>query len=166
MSTEIVSVSKAYLTFSLGDETFVAPVVRVREILELSKITKVPNAPDYMRGIVNLRGSVLPVVDTRLKFGLPPVADTPKSRIIVLEIKTKEREKSVFIGALVDAARDVIELSEEQILPPPSMDDYQKAEFIEGIVEDKGEFIMLIKVDKVFSKKEVAEMLQQQNNDS
>jgi len=156
MNEEITSVANAYLTFRMGDESFATPVSKVKEILELDTITKVPNAPDYMRGIVNLRGQVLPVIDTRIKFGLEPAEDTAKSRIIVMEVMTEQ--KIVDLGALVDTARDVVEISEDQILPPPSMDDFKKAEFIEGVIEMDGEFVMLIKVDKVFSKEEVRQI--------
>lgn len=164
MDTEITSVANAYLTFKMGEETFATQVNRVKEILELSTITKVPNAPRYMRGIVNLRGQVLPVVDTRIKFGLEPIEDTSKSRIIVLEVESQN--KLVQLGALVDTARDVVEFSEDKIMPPPSMDDFKKAEFIEGVVEANNNFIMLIKVDKVFSKNEVNEMARHQENDA
>ena len=164
MNAEITSTANAYLTFRMGDETFATQVSKVREILELSSITKVPNAPTYMRGIVNLRGQVLPVVDTRIKFGLEPTEDTPKSRIIVLEIESQN--KLVQIGALVDTARNVIEFGEESILPPPSIDDFKNAEFIEGVIESGGDFIMLIKVEKVFSKEEVNEISKHQENGS
>ena len=164
MNAEITSVANAYLTFKMGEETFATQVSRVREILELSSITKVPNAPDYMRGIVNLRGQVLPVVDTRIKFGLESTEDTPKSRIIVLEVESQN--KVVQLGALVDTARDVVEFAEDTIMPPPSMDDFKKAEFIEGVVEMDGDFVMLIKVDKVFSKEEVKAIARHQENDS
>lgn len=162
MNEEITSVANAYLTFKMGDESFATPVSKVKEILELSSITKVPNAPDYMRGIVNLRGQVLPVVDTRIKFGLDAIEDNPKTRIIVMEVSSYN--KTVNLGALVDTARDVIEISEDQIMPPPSMDDFKKAEFIDGVVEMDGEFVMLIKVDKVFSKEEVLDMATHQEN--
>ncbi|MFP4091237.1 MAG: chemotaxis protein CheW [Cyclobacteriaceae bacterium] len=161
---EITSVANAYLTFKMGDESFATPVSKVREILEFGKVTRVPNAPPYLRGIVNLRGQVLPVVDTRMKFGLPSVEETPRTRIIVLELKTND--KLLQFGALVDTARDVVEISEERIMPPPSMDDFRKAEFIEGVVETEGEFVMLIKVDKVFSREEVNTLTQHQENDS
>lgn len=162
MNEEITSVANAYLTFKMGDESFATPVSKVKEILELSSITKVPNAPDYMRGIVNLRGQVLPVVDTRIKFGLNATEDNPKTRIIVMEISS--HNKTVNLGALVDTARDVVEISEEQIMPPPSMDDFKKAEFIEGVVEMDGEFVMLIRVDRVFSKEEVQDIALHQEN--
>jgi purine-binding chemotaxis protein CheW len=163
MSEEITSVANAYLTFRMGDETFATPVSKVREILEFSRITRVPNAPAYMKGIVNLRGQVLPVIDTRLKFGLSPIETSPKTRIIVLELQSGD--KLLQFGALVDTARDVVEIAEEQIMPPPSLDDFKKAEFIAGVVESDEDFIMLIKVDKVFSREEVDVISGHQKND-
>src|ERR1044071_2290395 len=84
MTTRAIS---SYITFKLGDELFAIDVARVREVLDLSEITRVPTAPPYMRGVVNVRGSAVPVVDLRLKFGLPPTPDTVDTRIVVIELE-------------------------------------------------------------------------------
>ena len=105
--------SNSYLTFALGDEKFAIPVDHVQEVVEFGHVTKVPNAPDYMLGIINLRGRVLPLLDTKLKLGLPATALSQKSRIMVLDLQLED-DKNLQIGAMVDLAREVIEISERK----------------------------------------------------
>src|SRR4026207_1592228 len=95
--------SNAYLTFSLGEEKFAIPVDNVQEVVEFGQVTKVPNAPIYMLGIINLRGRVLPLLDTKLKLGLTATTVTQKSRIMILDIHTAG-DKNYQIGAMVDFA--------------------------------------------------------------
>ena len=98
--------SRQYMTFKLGDELFAIYVSQVREVLEVLQITKVPTAPPYMRGVVNVRGQSIPVVDLRLRFGLPSVADTVNTRVIVMELNI-DGETAV-IGGLADSVHEVI----------------------------------------------------------
>ena len=116
MST-VVTETAQYITFKLGDELFAINVAQVREVLELPLITKVPTAPGYMRGVVNVRGKAIPVVDLRLKFGLPSTPDTINSRIVVLELEL-DGETTV-VGGIADSVHEVIELEADQINPPP-----------------------------------------------
>ena len=115
ISTKVSS----YLSFKLDEEVFAANVNQVLEILELPKITRIPQSPAYMRGVINLRGAVLPVIDARLKFGLGQSADTNDSCIIVLDINLGDEK--IRIGLLVDAVEEVLEIDKEDILPPPSV---------------------------------------------
>src|SRR5690348_1316292 len=101
-----------FLTYKLGDEMFAVSVAQVREVLELAPITKVPTAPAYMRGVVNVRGTAIPVVDLRLKFGLAPTTDTLHTRIVVLELKI-DGEPCV-LGGIADSVHEVIELDPSQ----------------------------------------------------
>jgi purine-binding chemotaxis protein CheW len=153
MSTEIV-VPQSYLSFKLGEEMFAADVVKVKEILQLSKITKVPQAPSYMMGVINLRGTVLPVVDTRDKFRLAITPSTVDTCIIVLNIMMGE--ENIVIGALVDEVTAVFELTDDQIKPPPTIGTKYKSQFIKGMVKTEEDFIMLLDIDKVFSAEELA----------
>src|ERR1700752_4881483 len=109
----------SYLTFKLGDETFAANVSKVIEILEIPKITKVPRSPDFMRGVVNLRGNVLSVIDSRTKFGLPPVDDTVNTCIIVMNITIEGQE--ITVGLVVDAVKEVIEIDKASIQGLPEI---------------------------------------------
>ena len=148
----------SYLSFKLSDEVFAANVGKVLEILELSKITKVPKAPGYMRGVINLRGSVLPVVDTRIKFGLPVTPDTVNTCIIVLNIQIDHEELTV--GALVDAVQEVLELSPDMISDPPNIGSKYRSEFIQGMGKVGEDFIMVLDVDQVFSLDELLNIKQ------
>ena len=149
-----IDVLHSYLTFKLGDELFAANVGKVLEILEIPRITKVPRSPGFMRGVINLRGSVLPVIDTRTKFGLPQEEDTINSCIIVLDVEMEGQ--SIIIGSVVDAVQEVMEIEENQIQPAPSVGSKYKTEFIEGMVKVQDQFIMMLNLDKVFSSSEVS----------
>lgn len=144
--------SQSYLTFRLNDEVFAAGVDKVLEILEIPKITTVPRSPDYMRGVINLRGNVLPVIDTRKKFGLPPVADSVNTCIIVMNLVIDE--EPISIGAIVDAVQEVMEINIDSVQPPPSVGSKYKSEFISGMVKSNDQFIMMLNLDRVFNNDE------------
>lgn len=153
--TEVIN---SYLTFKLGDELFAANVGRVLEILEIPRITKVPRSPGYMRGVINLRGSVLPVIDARVKFGLPEAEDTINSCIIVLDVEMEGSH--ITIGTVVDGVQEVMDIEESHIQPSPSIGSKYKSEFIHGMVKVNEQFIMMLDLDKVFSTDE-ANILQE-----
>jgi len=152
----------SYLTFKLGDELFGANVAKVLNILEMTKITKVPNAPPYMKGVINLRGSVLPLIDTRIKFDLGETDYTTNTCILVLDIDLSG--ETVHVGALVDSVQEVMEIDEIQIQPPPSIGSKYKSEFIEGMAKINEEFIMLLNMDMIFSTNELS-MLRESSGD-
>ncbi|HTP85465.1 MAG TPA: chemotaxis protein CheW [Bryobacteraceae bacterium] len=143
-----------YMTFRLGDELFAIVVGQVREVLEIARITRVPTAPDYMRGVVNVRGKAIPVVDLRLRFGLPPVEDTLHTRIIVMELEL-DGETTV-IGGVADSVHDVIELESGQIDPPPRIAMRWRTEFIRGMGRRGDDFIIILDIDSIFSTEELA----------
>jgi purine-binding chemotaxis protein CheW len=142
-----------YLTFMLSDETFATDVAKVREILELASITKVPQTPGYMCGVINLRGTVVPVVDLRLKFGMPATDRTVHTCIIVVEVA--QGEETVVLGALADSVQEVVELEPSQIEPAPKIGSSLNAECIEGMGKQNEKFIMILDMDKVFSAEEL-----------
>ncbi len=153
MKTENNKESNSYLTFRVGGENFAAHVNKVLNILELCPITRVPQAPEYMLGVINLRGSVLPVVDSRVKFGMKATENTKNTFIIVMEVLIDE--KIVQIGALVDAVNEVAEVDEQNILPPPSIGNKYKADFISGVFSSNSHFTMILDVDKAFATNEI-----------
>lgn len=153
-----VAETQSYLTFRLDDEIFAASVNHVIEILELTKITKVPRSPEFMRGVINLRGSVLPVIDTRLKFGLPKADDTVNTCIMVLNIESEGQK--IMIGAIVDAVQEVMEISESNIQATPSIGSRYKSEFLDGMVKSNDQFIMLLNIQLVFTTDEMSLMQQ------
>ncbi len=144
----------SYLTFRLGDELFAANVSKVLNILEMTKVTKVPKAPPYMKGVINLRGSVLPLVDTRIKFEMSETEFTPNTCILVLDIDING--ESVHVGALVDSVQEVIEIEDKNIMPPPNIGTRYKSEFIEGVAKIGEEFVMILNMDLIFSTDELS----------
>ena len=142
-----------YITFRLGDELFAVNVAQVREVLDLTLITKVPTAPAYMRGVVNVRGSAIPVVDLRLRFGLPAVVETVNTRILVLELEI-DGEQAV-LGGIADSVHEVIELEPSQIAPPPTIAMRWRSEFIQGMGKRGDEFIILLDINAVFTASEM-----------
>jgi len=144
----------SFLSFRLGEELFAANVSKVLEILEIPKITKVPRSPSFMRGVINLRGNVLPVIDTRVKFGFPIVPDTVNSCILVLNVLSED--KNIILGAVVDAVQEVMEIDNEAIQAVPSMGTKYKTEFISGMLKMGEDFIMLLNLDLVFTSEEMS----------
>jgi purine-binding chemotaxis protein CheW len=150
--TEIAEATQ-YLTFKLDEEIFALDVAKVREILDFTDITKVPQTPDFMRGVINLRGSVVPVVDMRLKFGMSRTDKTVNTCIVVVEVTT-EGETTV-LGALADSVQEVIELDPGQIEPAPRIGTKLRTDFISGMGKHDGRFIIILDIDKVFSSDEI-----------
>ncbi|WP_016776467.1 chemotaxis protein CheW [Anaerophaga thermohalophila] len=166
-------ITDAYLSFCLADEIFALHVSQVRKILELVDITEVPRTPDYMRGVINLRGHVLPVLDLNIKFGLPPFQSTKTSCILVIE--TELDNEAIMLGILVDSVQSVLKIKEEQILPPPSIGKKFKTDFISGMTRVEEKFYMILdmnlilKSNDVFSIKDikkVRESVENENNNS
>ncbi|MBL0744558.1 chemotaxis protein CheW [Chryseolinea lacunae] len=149
--------SNAYLTFALGSEKFAIKVDHVQEVVEFGQFTKVPHAPAYMLGIINLRGRVLPLLDTKLKLGLQATERTQKSRIMVLDIQMSD-EKSLQIGAMVDIAREVVEISDSEIQEAPEFENLKTDAPITGIVNQQGDITMIMDIAKVFSVNDIVEL--------
>jgi purine-binding chemotaxis protein CheW len=143
-----------YMTFKLGDELFAINVAQVREVLELSQITKVPTAPDYMRGVVNVRGQATPVVDLRLRFGLPMGTDTVHTRIIVMELELDGQ--ATVLGGIADSVHEVIELDPANVVPPPRLGMRWRTEFIDGMGKRGDDFLIILNVNAVFSSEALA----------
>ncbi|MFC2323879.1 MAG: chemotaxis protein CheW [Bacteroides sp.] len=156
MSDTNIAKITSYLTFKLGDEEFAAHVSKVLNILELTKITEVPKSPNYMTGVINLRGSVLPVIDTRIKFGMTPTEFTPSTCIVVMDIDLEG--ESVHVGALVDSVQAVVEIEHDQIMPPPSLGNKYRSEFIEGVANINDKFVMILNMDEVFSSEDLIDL--------
>ncbi len=142
------------LTFTLDKEQYGVEVHRVREVLEYTKITKVPRTLEFMRGVINLRGSVVPVVDLRLKFGMEEIVPTIDTSIVVMEIEVGG--ESVVLGALADSVQEVIDLDESAIEPAPQIGTTINNRFIRGIGKYDEAFIIILDIDRVFSEEDVS----------
>ena len=149
MAVETITEITQYLTFKLEDELFALDIGKVREVLDFTSITKVPQTPDYMRGVINLRGSVVPVVDLRLKFGMGLAEKTVNTCVIIVEVDL-EGEK-VVMGAMADAVQEVLDLEPDQIEPPPRIGTKLNTDFIKGMGKHAEQFIIILDIDKVFS---------------
>lgn len=141
-----------FLTFVLGTDLFAVNVVNVLEVLEQQQITRVPKAPDHILGIINFRGEILPVFNTREKFKLPVKDDESKNYIIVYDLK--KNDDSYTVSATSDGVKDVIEVDQEEIKPVPEMGLSFDSKFIAGIIRRDEKFILLLKPEKIFSSSE------------
>ena len=152
--TEHAQVSMAqragkYLTFKLVDEEYGLEILKVQEIIGMMNVTRVPKMPNYIRGVINLRGKVIPVADLRLKFGLDHTEDTERTCIIVVQVSHGEQE--VTTGIIVDEVSEVLDVAEEQIEESPSFGGAVDTEFILAMGKIGDQVIMFLDIDKVLS---------------
>ncbi len=148
-----ITQTSQYLTFTLDGELFALDIAKVREVLEFASVTKVPRTPDFMRGVINLRGNVVPVLDLRLKFGLSATEKTVNTCVIITEVEI-DGEPTV-LGALADAVQEVLELEPEQIDPPPRIGTRLDTAFIRGMGKRDDRFLILLDIDRVFTASEL-----------
>jgi purine-binding chemotaxis protein CheW len=158
MSVETITEVSQYLTFKLEDDAYALGVADVREVLELelNYITKIPRTPDYLRGVINVRGSVVPVVDMRVKFNMEKTETTIDTCIIVIEITLNG--KSTVLGILADSVQEVIDLAPEQIEPAPEIGNQLNTEFIAGIGKKDDRFIIILEIDKILTSEELCDV--------
>jgi len=154
MSITEITETRQYLTFRLGDEVYATDVAKVREVLDFTTITKIPKTPDFMRGVINLRGNVVPVVDLRLCFAMSKTEKTVNTCIVVVEMLL-DGESNV-IGALADSVEEVIDLEPEQIQPPPKIGTKIRTDFIRGVGKRDTQLTMILDIDRVFSAEELS----------
>jgi purine-binding chemotaxis protein CheW len=154
MSTLEITETRQYLTFKLGKEIFATDVAKVREVLDFTTITEIPRTPDFMSGVINLRGSVVPVVDMRLCLEMSKTERTTNTCIVVLEVLLDN--ESIVIGALADSVEEVIDLEPDQIRPAPRIGTQIRTDFLKGMGKREDQFIMILDIDRVFSADEVS----------
>jgi purine-binding chemotaxis protein CheW len=154
MAVEGAAEINQYLTFNLSDEVFALDITKVREVLEYTNVTKVPRTPEFMRGVINLRGSVVPVVDLRRKFGMNAAEKTVNTCIIIVEVSYDG--ESTVLGAIADAVKEVFELDAAQIEPAPKIGTRLNNDFIKGMGKHSDEFIIILDIDKIFSVEELS----------
>lgn len=149
MSVMEITETRQYLTFKLANEVFATDVAKVREVLDFASITAIPRTPDFMRGVINLRGTVVPVVDLRLCFGMSKTERTRYTCLVVVEVLLDG--ESTVIGALADSVEEVIDLEPDQIEPPPRIGTRVRTDFIMGMGKRDTQFVMILDIDRVFS---------------
>jgi purine-binding chemotaxis protein CheW len=138
-----------YLTFALAEEEYGLPVLKVREIIKSMDVTAVPQVPAHIKGVINLRGKVIPIVDLRIKFGLPSVEATERTCIIVAEIEVEQRR--VMLGAVVDCVSEVLNISAEEIEPTPDFGQRLATDYLKGVAKIKGTVKLLLDLDQVLA---------------
>jgi len=158
MEEKVALETMQFLTFRLDGEVFAFDISKVREVLEYGTITKIPQTPDILKGVINLRGSVVPVIDMRVKFGMGEVEKTVNTVTIITEIEIDN--EVTMIGAMVDSVSEVMNLDSEHIEPPPSIGTQLNTDYIKGMGKKDDQFIIILDIEKIFSMDEL-EIVQQ-----
>ena len=145
-----------YLTFMLGKETFAVSILRIKEISECGQLTTVPMMPEFIRGVINLRGAVVPVMDLMARFGQDSSALSKRSCVVILEIELEGETQDV--GILVDAVNEVLEIAGSEVEPPPRFGTNIRADFISGMGKVDGRFVVILDVDRALSSAELSQV--------
>lgn len=153
-----VAEQKQYLTFMLGGEMFSINILCIKEIIWYANLTEVPMMPECIRGVINLRGAVVPVMDLSARFGKPSTPVSKSTCIVILEIETQAESEHQSMGGVVDSVQAVLEIAASEIEPPPSFGAKIRTDFIEGIGKVNGKFVILLNVDRVLSNEEIGAM--------
>lgn len=143
-----------YLTFYLAQEEYAVEILKVQEIIQMQAVTKVPKVPGFVRGIINLRGKVIPIIELRVKFGMEPVEDTDKTAIVVMKIHNGEND--VTMGIIIDDVKEVKDLEAYNIEASPSFGTELDTEFIMGICKSETNVSILLDIDKILTDGEVS----------
>ncbi|MFZ2407304.1 MAG: chemotaxis protein CheW [Methylobacter sp.] len=138
-----------YLTFMLSGETYAISILRIKEIIQYGQLTEVPRMPDFIRGVINLRGAVVPVIDLSARFGKQPTAIGRRNCIIIIEVAMGAETQSV--GVMVDAVNAVLEIPADQIEPAPTFGTNIRADFIAGMGKINGKFVIILNIQHVLS---------------
>jgi purine-binding chemotaxis protein CheW len=154
---DILITQQQYLTFVVCGEEYAVAILRVREIIAFDSVTRVPRTPAFIRGVINLRGSVVPVIDLARKFGHPPSPSTSSTCIVIVELTVGEegREKQIVLGLLVDSVSQVIDLAPDDIQPPPSFGTPVDIAYLVGMGRSGKKFVLLLDIDKVLAANEI-----------
>jgi len=148
-----VTSSNQYLTFFLAGDEYAIGILQVTDIIECGAVTKVPGTPAWIRGVHNLRGAVVPVIDLAVKFGLPPTVVTRRTCIVIVELRVDD--EAMIMGVMADAVHQVVELGADDIQPPPAFGPRVSVDCILGMGSTGGKFIVILDIDHVLSSTEI-----------
>ena len=162
ITKKIADLAGKYLTFRLAEEEYGLEILKVQEIIQMQAVTRIPRTPDYVRGVINLRGKVIPVIELRKKFGFESVKDTEKTCIIVVQIQ--HTDTSIVMGIIIDEVKEVLNIKAENIEETPTFDANINTEFILGIGKIGNSVKMLLDIDKVLSMAEIASITKVSQN--
>jgi purine-binding chemotaxis protein CheW len=142
-----------YLTFFLAGEEYAITILQVTDIIECGAVTRVPGTPSWIRGVHNLRGTVVPVIDLAIKFGLPPTEVTRRTCIVIVELRADD--ETLIMGVMADSVHQVVDFTSEQIQPAPAFGPRVHVECLLGMASSNGKFVLLLDIDRVFSSDEI-----------
>ena len=165
VSTAVTAVDSApqqYLTFTLGGEMFAVAILNVKEIIEYGTVTEIPMMPGFIRGVINLRGAVVPVIDLSCRFGGKSTQVARRTCIVIIELIQDDQKHD--IGVMVDAVSEVLEIARAEIEPPPSFGAKIRTDFISGMGKVSGKFVIILDVARVLSVEEIAMLTQVGDN--
>ena len=143
-----------FLTFILAGEEYGVDILRVQEIKGWDRVTPIPNTPDYIRGVINLRGTIVPIIDLRARFQLEPMEYGPMTVVIVLKVIADERDR--IMGIVVDAVSEVYNVTQEEMKPPPDFGDVVRAEFLQGLATVDEKMVIVLDIDHMLNSDELA----------
>jgi purine-binding chemotaxis protein CheW len=146
-----------YLTFRLREETFAIGILAIKEIIEFGALTPVPMMPTCVRGVINLRGRVVPVIDLAVRFGREETVPNRRTCVVIVEVGVEGERQD--LGVLVDAVNQVVDLPARDIEPPPGFGTKVRSEFIAGMGKLNGEFVIILDVDRVLSSEDLAALM-------
>ncbi len=154
------AVPEQYLTFMLGGEVFAIGILSVREIIEYGQLTEVPRMPPSIRGVINLRGAVVPVIDLSSRFGRTPAGIGRRTCIVIIEVMGEHdgEPHTQVVGCMVDAVNEVLDIAASEIEPPPSFGARIRADFIRGMGKMGGKFVIILNADRVLAVDEMADL--------
>ena len=155
-----------YLTFMLGGETYAMGILAIKEIIEFGSLTEVPRMPSFIRGVINLRGAVVPVVDLSARFGKPATTVTRRTCIVIVEVASgdTDQQDTHVVGVMVDAVNAVLEIAPAEIEPPPSFGAHIRADFMTGMGKVNGKFVIILNIHHVLSVDEMASLAEAKGN--
>ena len=151
---------KQYLAFTLGGESYAMDIRSIKEVIQFVNLTEVPLMPPFIRGIINLRDSVVPVIDLSVRFGRPPTEVARRTCVVILEVV--QQEESAVLGVMVDNVSEVLELGEHDIEPAPAFGSNLRSEFISGVGKVGGKFVIVLNVHRILSAEEMAALTTEQ----
>jgi purine-binding chemotaxis protein CheW len=153
METTEAGSSSQFLTFTLDEERYAVEIGKVREVLEFTSVNRVPRTPEFMRGMINLRGNIVPVIDLRLKLGLSRTERTVDTCIVITEVQVDG--EPLVLGALADSVQEVIELDQSSVAPPPKMGTRVDTRFIRAMGKREDQFLIILDIDRVLSEEDL-----------
>lgn len=151
--------AKQYLCLAIGKETYAVGIDMVREILEVGRMTPLPLTPDFVRGVMNLRGAVVPVIDLKARFGCDQAVIGRRSSVVIIEADHKDQDGPLVVGVLVDGVSEVLEISDQDLEPVPSLGTRIPREFLQGMAKAKGTLLSILDADRILARESMAALI-------